>query len=333
MLLSVACNNKKDEEFITNLSAVYDSILAVQPDQKAEEIVLFPETNEELLESYYPGLADIQVREKSIYMHPVGYACEIALVEVEKLEDVEKVKAIFEKRIEKGKTAMMCDAESQDIWNRRAEIQSRGRYVGLIVLPDDFVIPKDIFMEELKGKQSLESENVDVEVENEKESGTTVVGYKKAFSEELERLPVKSENSEYVLYDIDSDDMPEMIVKTGDSEADTQISIYDFIGDTLVETPIKEFGGHTVFVGVSVINTILFQYGQNNYEIDGILHYNSDATYTIEKIRDEELGEGMNYIPFEPLKTYSFDDKSGLEWIRNPDDENYWYINAGNEES
>lgn len=143
-LTLVACDNKQEEEFETDLSTIYDSIMAAQPEQAAEEILLFPETDEELLENYYPGLSEIPIKEKSIYMHPVGFACEIALVEVENIEDVEKVKAVFETRIEKGKTEMLCDAGAEDIWRRRAEIQSKGRYVCMIVLPDECVIPENI---------------------------------------------------------------------------------------------------------------------------------------------------------------------------------------------
>ena len=46
--------------------------------------------------------------------------------------------------IERGKTEALCDAGAEDIWNRRAEIQSKGRYICMIVLPDEFVIPENI---------------------------------------------------------------------------------------------------------------------------------------------------------------------------------------------
>ena len=49
------------------------------------------QTNEDFINSYYEGLADIELSEKNIYMHPVGYACEIALVKANSIEDVEKI--------------------------------------------------------------------------------------------------------------------------------------------------------------------------------------------------------------------------------------------------
>lgn len=137
-------NNNIEEEIIFNLQEVYDNILKLQPEDK-EELVLFLENNEDLIEGLYVGLKDISIKEKMIYMHPIGMACEIALVEVENKEDLEKVKDIFEARIEIGKEAAMCDSESQDIWRRRAQIQQKGNYICMIVLPDDYIIPENIF--------------------------------------------------------------------------------------------------------------------------------------------------------------------------------------------
>ena len=51
------------------------------------------------------------------------------------------------------------------------------------------------------------------------------------------------------------------------------------------------------------------------------------------KLKEEVVDPQIGYIPFEALKMYNFGDREGLNWNQNPDDENYWYINAGNEES
>lgn len=314
----VICGMKNNKEFTTDLEGVYNAIISEQPKDKVEELVLFKETNEELINSYYEGLANIDLLEKNIYMHPVGHACEIALVKVNNINDMEAVENIFKERIKIGTESTMCDWETQDIWKRRAEIQTKGNYACLIVLPDGYNIPQDIF-----------SLDINKNSNNEKE---TSVDYKSIYEEKLNTLEVGGVYSEYALYDLDGDNIPEMIVKQGMSEADTRINVYDIIDGQLIATNIEEFGGHTNIVGAVDINSIIFQYGHGGYEKVAVLHYNQAGTYTLEIIKDAELEEGIGYIPFESLKMYTFDNKEGLEWNQNPDDENYWYINAGNVE-
>lgn len=320
----VACNtntnNSESEkvEFTTNLEGIYNAIISEQPEEKREELILFKETNEELINSYYVGLSDIELLERDIYMHPIGYACEIALIKVNDIADIEKVKNVFESRIQHGIDVAICDSESQDIWKRRAEIQSKDKYVCLIVLPDGYNIPQDIFSLEINQLSTVESE--------------TKIEFKTKYEEKLNVLPVEDLYSEYALYDLDADEIPEMIVKSGMTEADTKIKIYDVINDNLTEVNIEEFGGHTNIVGVTDINSIILQYGQMDYERVAVLHYNQDGTYTTEVVKEAEVNPQIGYIPFETLKMYSFEDKEGLNWNENPDDENYWYINAGNAE-
>ena len=306
-------------EFSINLDDVYNAIIYEQPEEKREELILFKETNEELINSYYEGLADIKLAEKNIYMHPVGYACEIALVKANTIEDVEKIKNIFGARIQKGIEVEMCDSASQEIWKTRAEIQTKDKYVCLIVLPDGYNIPKEVFSLEIKQVVKDENENI--------------ADFKSKYEEKLNTLQIDDMYSEYALYDIDQDNIPEMIVKSGMSEADTKITIYDIINNNLHEIVIEGFGGHTNIVGAKDINTIILQYGQMDFEKVGVLHYNQDGSYTTEIIKEEVVDPQIGYIPFEALKMYNFGDREGLNWNQNPDDENYWYINAGNEES
>ena len=322
LLLLVGCNNNTNEvkneerkEFVVNLDKLYDAIIAEQPEEKKEELILFKETNEELINSYYVGLSDIELSEKSIYMHPIGFASEIALVKVNDISDIEKVKNVFESRIQLGINSTMCDSESQDIWERRAEIQVKDKYVCLIVFPDGYNIPEDIF--------SLEAKNGNEEV----------IDFKSIYEEKLNTLQSGDLYSEeYALYDLDKDETPEMITKVGMSEADTKITIYDVIDGELKEIYVEGFGGHTNIVGASEINSIIFQYGQMGYEKVGVLNYNQDGTYQVEIVKEAETDPEIGYIPFETLKMYSFEDKEGLKWSGNPIDENYWYINSGNAE-
>ena len=131
-------------ESTSKLETAYNTIINAQG-ENAEALILFPETSDDYIEGLYSGLKDIKTKEKILYVHPIGMACEIALVEVENEDDIEKVEKIFEDRIEKGINAAMCDSASQDIWRRRAEIQIKDNCICMIVLPDENVIPEDIF--------------------------------------------------------------------------------------------------------------------------------------------------------------------------------------------
>ena len=131
-------------ESTSKLETAYNTIINAQG-ENAEALILFPETSDDYIEGLYSGLKDIKTKEKILYVHPIGMACEIALVEVENEDDIEKVEKIFKDRIEKGINAAMCDSTSQDIWRRRAEIQIKDNCICMIVLPDENVIPEDIF--------------------------------------------------------------------------------------------------------------------------------------------------------------------------------------------
>lgn len=59
------------------------------------------ETMTELLDSYYPGLSELSAKQCGVYVAAISAAVgELALVEVENAEDVEKVKDIFQARID-----------------------------------------------------------------------------------------------------------------------------------------------------------------------------------------------------------------------------------------
>lgn len=66
-----------------------------------ELMSLEDETLAELLDNYYPGLSEISTKQRNVYIAAISAAVgEIALVEVENTEDVQKVKDIFQARID-----------------------------------------------------------------------------------------------------------------------------------------------------------------------------------------------------------------------------------------
>ena len=142
--IEINSGDENNIETISKLETAYKTIINAQP-ENAEALILFPETSDDYINGLYEGLKDIKMKEKVLYVHPIGMACEIALVEVENEDDIEKVEKIFEDRIEKGINAAMCDSASQDIWKRRAEIQVKDNCICMIVLPDGYEIPENIF--------------------------------------------------------------------------------------------------------------------------------------------------------------------------------------------
>lgn len=93
----------------------------------------------ELLDSYYPGLAEIAAKQRRVYIAAMSAAVgEIALVEVENAEDVQAVEDIFQARIDYqvGDDATPGGAwypETIEGWKTKSRIVSHGNYVMLAV--------------------------------------------------------------------------------------------------------------------------------------------------------------------------------------------------------
>ena len=128
----------------TALNTFYQAILDAQP-QDAEALIFFEEFNSDLIASFYPGLDGIELNQQAFYMPPiVTHPCEIVLVEVKNSEDVQKVVEIFQARIDLG-AADKSYLESAAGWQQYAEVQQSGNFVCMIVLPEGYVIPENVF--------------------------------------------------------------------------------------------------------------------------------------------------------------------------------------------
>ena len=128
----------------TALSSFYEAVMAAQPEE-AEALILFEESNPDLIAGLYPGLDGIALNQQAFYMPPiVTHPCEIVLVEVKNSEDVQKVVDIFRARIEQG-AANTSYPESAAGWQQYAQVQQSGNFVCMIVLPEDYVIPENVF--------------------------------------------------------------------------------------------------------------------------------------------------------------------------------------------
>ena len=117
-----------------NLSAFYNTLR--EGNIWPELMDLTTDANmKELLDSYYPGLAEIAAKQRRVYIAAISAAVgEIALVEVENAEDVQAVEDIFQARIDYqvGDDATPGGAwypETIEGWKTKSRIVSHGNYV------------------------------------------------------------------------------------------------------------------------------------------------------------------------------------------------------------
>jgi hypothetical protein len=128
----------------TPVRVFYDAVLAAQPED-AEELIFFEESDPALINSFYPGLDDIALSQQAFYMPPIAtHPCEIVLVEVKDGADVQAVADIFQARIDLGADNTTYP-ESAAGWQKYARVLRSGNYIGMIVLPEGYVIPENLF--------------------------------------------------------------------------------------------------------------------------------------------------------------------------------------------
>lgn len=109
--------------------------------------VLFPETDINYLENFYPGLGQIPLRQLYAGVAPVTNApFEILLVEVENPDDVQTVLDIFQSRVD-GQADDTTYPENAKAWVHNSSITSRGNYVFLAVLADPCQIPAEFILD------------------------------------------------------------------------------------------------------------------------------------------------------------------------------------------
>ena len=128
----------------TPLNSFYEAILAAQP-ADAEALIFFEESDPALINSFYPGLDSIELSQQAFYMPPIAtHPCEIVMVEVKNNDDVQAVADIFQARIDLGADVGNYP-ESAEGWKLYAQVQTSGNFVCMIVLPEGYVIPENVF--------------------------------------------------------------------------------------------------------------------------------------------------------------------------------------------
>ena len=151
VMIASLCGCGGEEEKVpapgTPLDTFYQAILGAQPEDQ-DELILFEESNPDLIANFYPGLDQIALNQQVFHMPPiVTHPCEIVLVEVADAADVQAVADIFQARIDKG-ADMDFYPDSAVGWQRFAQVQQSGNFVCMIVLPEGYVIPENVFAAE-----------------------------------------------------------------------------------------------------------------------------------------------------------------------------------------
>ena len=125
-----------------DLNKAYQALLDMQTGD--DELVML-EAGDDEQNAYYPGLSDITLKQRVFYMAPVsGFACEVLMVETENAADARTVKELFQKRIDDAAEDTIYP-DTAELWQKNAQVQSQGNYVCMIVLPDGYTIPDNIF--------------------------------------------------------------------------------------------------------------------------------------------------------------------------------------------
>ena len=121
---------QKTKAFYAELLNKYDNFNATMP------------VEGDYLTNYYPGLSAVSTNQKTIYTTMISAAvCEIALVEVKNASDVQKVKDIFQARIDAqvGTDDAPGGAwypASIEGWKTGSRIVSKGNYVMMVAFPE-----------------------------------------------------------------------------------------------------------------------------------------------------------------------------------------------------
>lgn len=128
-----------------NLQELYEQGTNALAETSDDPPVLFPESNIDYFESFYPGISEIEMKQFYAGVAPVTNSpFEIILVEVANSEDVQTLMDIFQARAD---AASDDDAypENAAAWLNEVKITSRGNYVFLAVLmnceiPAEFIL-------------------------------------------------------------------------------------------------------------------------------------------------------------------------------------------------
>ena len=130
--------------------------------------------------------------------------------------------------------------------------------------------------------------------------------------------PLKETNDTYCLYDMNGDDVPELIILTGKNAAQTQYNLYDL---TKTDASALAFGsGNSVLGGYEGIAVITL-YGKMGEET--ITKFTYDGTKIDSQVLvTREVPVGEDYTEISEVAFFAANDQNGLAWTKNPSENN-----------
>ncbi len=149
----VACGQKNDtsdsdtqtDTQSVDLRAAYDAAIKQVQDELGDNApVLLEETSADVLESIYPGIGKIEMKQAVYFLSATMTYCEVSMVEVANAADAETVRQIFQSRVD-GMANDTNYVNEAAMWKNNSTITVNGSYVVLEVLPDGCTVP-DAFL-------------------------------------------------------------------------------------------------------------------------------------------------------------------------------------------
>jgi hypothetical protein len=128
-----ACGGGSDNTaaFSTDLTAFYDTLF------QGEDAPAMMELTDDLLDSVYPGLNQVALKQCVVYTPMISaVAAEAAMVEVADQADVQTVRDIFQARIDSQVDGGAWYPETIEQWEQNSEIVVRDNYICLFVGTD-----------------------------------------------------------------------------------------------------------------------------------------------------------------------------------------------------
>ncbi len=130
--VSSSSGEKPESTGSVDLAAFYDTLTTE---------IEFPSMNkltDDEIDSFYSGLRDLKLKQCLVYMPMISFVgAEVALVEVSSGDDVQKVKDIFQARVDYQIQQGAFYPETIDAWENSTRIVSHGNTVMLVCMADE----------------------------------------------------------------------------------------------------------------------------------------------------------------------------------------------------
>lgn len=126
--------------------------------------------------------------------------------------------------------------------------------------------------------------------------------------------------AQYGIYDLDDDNVPEMLCIFGGSSADLAVYVIDAKFGGIV-TKTKVLDGSANAAGLSSENAMLLHKIHMGTETVYKIVYKG-AQYKVETVVSRSLDSASDALRFEYLSMFDFDDKDGIYWPGNREDNN-----------